>query len=219
METFAPRTMPLQTFPRAASSDTAIGPADTDLIAAIARGEADALGTLYCRHRASSFATAYTLLRDPAAAEDVVHDAFLNLWRAAGSYQARRGSPRPWLMTIVRNAALDQLRSRELANRSHHRLIHGSDASPADDPATAASDAADARRLRAALMALPAAQRDVVELAFFAGLTHGEISDRTGTPLGTVKGRLRLALRRLRGDLRDLAPALPVTGSPRTETA
>ena len=192
-------------------------PADAALIAAIAGGDAAALDQLYVRFRPAAFATAYAVLRDSAAAEDVIHDAFLSVWRNAGSYRPERGALRAWLLTIVRNAAIDYLRSRravvqpalEIERYERHDRTE-------DDVATAVSAAADARRLRAALRTLPEAQRDAVEMAFFAGLTHGEIADRTGLPLGTVKGRLRLGLRRLRKELPDLAPGAftpPVTAA------
>ena len=88
---------------------------DAALVAAIAGGDAMALDQLYLRYRPLAFATAVSLLRDPSAAEDVVHDAFLSVWRAAGSFQPTRGPLRAWLMTIVRNAAIDHLRSRRIA--------------------------------------------------------------------------------------------------------
>lgn len=180
---------------------------DLALIAAIAGGDAAALDQLYVRFRPAAFATAYAVLRDPAAAEDILHDAFLNVWRNAASYRPERGAVRAWLMTIVRNAAIDHHRARrfviqpaiDIEQYERHGRVE-------DDVASTVSTAADAQRLRAALRTLPAAQRDAVEMAFFAGLTHAEIADRTGLPLGTVKGRLRLGLRRLRGDLADLAP-------------
>jgi RNA polymerase sigma-70 factor (ECF subfamily) len=190
---------------------------DAALAAAIAAGDALALDQLYLRYRPAAFATAVSLLRDPFAAEDVVHDAFLRVWRAADSFRPERGSLRAWLMTIVRNAAIDYLRSRRVAPQleyaSERLEIH--DAGE-DDVHTAVAAAADARRLRSAVRTLPPAQRDAIELAFFRGLTHGEIAARTGLPLGTVKGRLRLGLRRLRQDLPDLAPlyaaAAPLPG-------
>jgi RNA polymerase sigma-70 factor (ECF subfamily) len=181
------------------------------LVAAIAAGDATALDQLYRRYRSLAFAAAISLVREPHMAEDAVQDAFLSVWRAAASFQPSRGSLRAWLLTIVRNAATDHLRTRRLAPP------HEASSSPGREPhaeedvfATVAADA-DARRLRTALQSLPPSQRHALELSFFGGLSHGEIAARTGVPLGTVKGRVRLGLRRLRQDLCDLAPALSQT--------
>jgi RNA polymerase sigma-70 factor, ECF subfamily len=178
---------------------------DADLVLAVAAGDAAALDLLYRRYRPLAFAAAYALLQDPHAAEDAVHDAFLKVWRAASSFQPARGSLRAWLLTIVRNAAIDQLRTRRVVARPDPTFEH-EDAHAGSDPdvASTVEAATDARRLHAALSTLPPAQRHAVELAFFAGLTHGEIAVQTGLPLGTVKGRVRLGLRHLRDHLQDL---------------
>lgn len=172
--------------------------------AAVAAGDIAALDALYRRYRPAAFATAFALLREPEAAEDAVHDALLRAWRSAASFQPARGSLRSWLLTIVRNTAIDHLRARQLARRPQPRLAHAA-VDGEGDVFTSVALAADAQRLREALQALPAEQRRTLELAFFTGLTHGEIATRMGTPLGTVKGRVRLGLRRLRRDLSDLA--------------
>jgi len=183
-------------------------PDDGALVAAVAAGDVAALDLLYRRYHPLAFGVACKLLRDRAAAEDVVHDAFLSVWRAASSFQPGRGSPRAWLLRIVRNAAIDSLRARELAQRPRTTLARLEAHAPADeDISWIVATAAEARRLGAALTALPAEQRSAIELAFFAGLTHDQIAALTGVPLGTVKGRVRLGLRRLRRDLQDLAPA------------
>jgi RNA polymerase sigma-70 factor, ECF subfamily len=181
------------------------GDDDDGLALAIAAGDAAALDQLYRRYRPIAFAAAYSLLQEPHAAEDVVHDAFLKVWRAAASFQPERGSLRAWLLTIVRNAAIDHLRTRRVVTRPD-LTFERDDVQPGNDPdvASAVEAASDARRLHAALRTLPPAQRHAVELAFFAGLTHGEIAVQTGLPLGTVKGRVRLGLRRLRDHLQDL---------------
>ena len=180
---------------------------DAALAAQIATGDTNALDQLYVAHRAAAFAVAYSVLRDAAAAEDVVQDAFVRAWRSAASYQPARGALRSWLLTIVRNTAIDQMRARGTALRHQPRLFHAAD--DGADVLETVAEAGDARRLYAALDALPTEQRQALELAFFAGLTHGEIAARTGAPLGTVKGRVRLGLRRLRQDLADLAPTMP----------
>lgn len=180
--------------------------ADVAFGAAVAAGDITAFDALYRRYRPAAFATAFALLREPDAAEDAVHDALLRAWRSAASFQPARGSLRSWLLTIVRHTAIDHLRAQQLARRPQLKLAPKAVADDGDDDLfTRVATAADARRLREALRALPAEQRHALELAFFAGLTHGEIAARTGTPLGTVKGRVRLGLRRLRRDLSDLA--------------
>jgi RNA polymerase sigma-70 factor (ECF subfamily) len=185
-------------------------PDDGALVAAVAAGDVAALDLLYRRYRPLAFGVACKLLRDRAAAEDVVHDAFLSVWRAASSFQPGRGSPRAWLLRIVRNAAIDSLRTRELARRPGTTFAHLQAHAPVDeDMCWTITTAAEARRLGTALTALPPEQRSAIELAFFAGLTHDQIAKRTGVPLGTVKGRVRLGLRRLRRDLQDLAPSSP----------
>jgi RNA polymerase sigma-70 factor (ECF subfamily) len=181
---------------------------EAGLVLAIAAGDAAALDLLYRRYRPLAFAAAYALLQDPHAAEDAVHDAFLKAWRAAASFQPARGSLRAWLLTIVRNAAIDHLRTRRVVTRPD-LTFEREEAQAGSDPdvASTVEAATDATRLHAALRTLPPAQRHAVELAFFAGLTHGEIARQTGLPLGTVKGRVRLGLRRLRDHLQDLDQA------------
>jgi RNA polymerase sigma-70 factor (ECF subfamily) len=180
---------------------------DRALLAAVAAGDIAALDLLYRHFRPLAFAVACKLVRDRVVAEDIVHDAFLSVWRAASSYQPGRGSPRAWLVTIVRNAAIDALRTRELARQPRTTFEHLQAHAPLDeDISWTVATAAEARRLGAALIALPPEQRSAIELAFFAGLTHDQIAELTGVPLGTVKGRVRLGLRRLRHALQDLAP-------------
>ena len=198
-----PYPVPMNTF--AIPDRSRIADDDAGLVLAIAAGDAAALDLLYRRYRPLAFAAAYALLQDPHAAEDAVHDAFLKVWRAAASFQPARGSLRAWLLTIVRNAAIDQLRTRRVVTRPDLTLDR-EDVQAGSDPdvASTVEAASEASRLHDALRTLPPAQRHAVELAFFAGLTHGEIAVQTGLPLGTVKGRVRLGLRRLRDHLHDL---------------
>ena len=219
-----PRGSPSHMVPSTRDSDPGPGaanePEDGALIAAVAAGDAAALDLLYRRYRPLAFSVACKLLRDRAAAEDVVHDAFLSVWRAAASYQPGRGSPRAWLLTIVRNSAIDSLRARELARRPRTTFACLQAHAPVDeDISVTVATAAEARRLGAALTALPPEQRSAIELAFFAGLTHDQIATLTGVPLGTVKGRVRLGLRRLRRDLADLGLSSPGTPPVRMRAA
>lgn len=200
-----PRTM--------ASSATSNSELDVDGadIALLARGDTAALGRLYERYSRTTFAAAYQLLQDAAAAEDAVQNAFMRAWRNAASYQRHRGSVRSWLVSIARHAAIDQLRSRAVAQRYQSTLVRLEPPATFDDPAAESLLVADVQQLRCALGVLPHDQRQAIELAFFAGLTHVEIATRTGAPLGTVKGRVRLGLRRLRDTLVDsgIPPHLP----------
>lgn len=175
---------------------------DEDLLAALGRGDADALGLLYDRYRRLAMAVAYRILGDTAAAEDVLQDAFVQVWRNHGSFRPDRGSVRSWLLPIVRNAAIDRHRGREGRARQDRPIdeiefLLGED----DDPHQHAVAAFQADQLRAAMLGLPDEQREAILLAFFDGLTHQEIAERTGVPLGTVKGRMRLGLRKMRQQL------------------
>jgi RNA polymerase sigma-70 factor (ECF subfamily) len=167
---------------------------------AVQRRDATAMMALYDRHRGVSFALAYRILGDAGTAEEAVQDAFLQVWRRADAYDPSRGSGfRAWLLKIVHNRSIDLLRRRSGATQAvidldleTIALIPGTADVQRDVAAT--MHQADAR---AAVAALPPKQRDTISLAYFDGLTHQEIADRTGTPLGTVKGRLRLGLRKL----------------------
>lgn len=186
----------------------ASGPSDEELLKAVHRGDVEALGVLYDRHRRCAFAVALRILDDACAAEDAVHDAFLAVWRRSETFDAGRGTARGWLLAIVRHAAIDRRRSRGAhahLDASVARRDHQLEAS-ADETFSAVTAHLEAERIRAALDDLPSEQREAIELAYFGGLTHQEIAERTGTPLGTVKGRLRLGLHKLRASLADLLP-------------
>ena len=183
-------------------------PSDESLLAAAAQGDHDALGILYDRYHRLAMAVAYRVLNDHGTAEDVVHDAFLTIWRRGDSFNAGRGTVRSWLLTVVRNAAIDRRRG---------RFARALQDTPLDDVAFLLSSekeeifatvaaGIEAARVREALSALPAEQREAIELAYFRGLTQHEIAEQTGAPLGTVKGRMRLGLQKMRGTLFDLTP-------------
>jgi RNA polymerase sigma-70 factor (ECF subfamily) len=167
---------------------------------AIRAGDDAALGTLYDRYGRLAFGVAYRVLEERGAAEDAVQDAFLAVWQRATSYHQERGSVRGWLLTIARNAAIDRRRGRHAWALSDTPLddVAFRLTTEAEDPFATAVAAVDAEQVRQALAALPSEQRQVIELAYDGGLTHHEIADRVGIPLGTVKGRVRLGLQRLR---------------------
>jgi RNA polymerase sigma-70 factor (ECF subfamily) len=171
---------------------------DNELASRLARGEDEALGLLYDRYGALANGVALRLLHDAHAAEDVVQEAFLQIWRRAGSFDARRGTLRSWLLSIVHNRAIDLHRRRAARPNvsSHYEELELPDAS---DTWTEVRLRLRRETLARALACLSAEQRTVIELAFFGGYTHTEIADRLGLPLGTVKGRARLGLQRLRG--------------------
>ncbi len=161
-----------------------------------------AFSALYDRHGAQAFAVAYRIVGIPEAAEEVVQDAFLTIWRRADQYAPARGEVRTWLLTIVRNRAIDQLRSRQSGPRVAATIEDvGATLAAPDDTSTSALRELDAKVVRAAVAGLPALQREVVTLAYFDGLSYPEVAARTGAPLGTVKSRMYLALTRLRGAL------------------
>ena len=179
---------------------------DAALVARVANGEVRAFELLYDRYRAQAFGLALRLTRRPGTAEEVTQDAFLSLWRKAGHYDPRRGSLPTWLLTFVRHRAIDSLRSG--ARRERDVELDGAadrlEARDRTDDVVAAREASrDARRL---VEELPADQREVIELAYFRGMTQGEIAAEVGIPLGTVKGRSRLALEKLRRSVTTESP-------------
>lgn len=189
-------------------------PEDDDLMQGVARRDPAALVALYDRHGRVAFALAFRVLDDAATAEEAVQDAFLQVWRRAASFDAARGgSVRSWLLTIVHNRAIDARRRRG-RSRTDTGLEIAEGALTAPDVWDDVARGLERDEVRVAVDALPEEQRRAVELAYFEGLTHREIAVRTGTPLGTVKGRLRLGLQRLRASL---VAARPQRGGGHTE--
>jgi len=172
--------------------------ADEDLMSLVAAGDAGAFAVLYDRHSRAAHSLAYRMTGERRAAEDLAQDAFLKAWRSAGSYRARRGGARAWLLSVVRNRGVDLLR----ASASRRRTRQKAEAeAPRSQPSEAFPEAwrnTRRERVREALGGIPREQREVLALLHFRGLTQAEVSERLGLPLGTVKGRARLALRKLR---------------------
>jgi RNA polymerase sigma-70 factor (ECF subfamily) len=171
-------------------------PADDSLIVALAERDLGALASLYDRYSRLSYALAYRILGDGESAEDVVHDAFISAWRGAASYRRERGNVRGWLLSIVHHRAVDVLR-RKTAFRPAP-LEAASERPSDDDTAETAERNVEHQTVREALEALPPAQRRTIELAYFGGYTHVELAELMGVPLGTVKGRMRIGLQKLR---------------------
>ncbi len=176
-----------------------------DLVARTAAGDRDALGALYDRTAALVHGLALRILGDPGAAEEVTMDVYLQVWRQAVRWDAARGGPTAWLLTIARTRALDRRRS-VMLQRRHQAPLAPARALPAvdGDPEAAALVAERGRVVRAALLRLPAEQRRALELAYFGGLSHAEIARTLAAPLGTVKTRIRSAMLRLRALLAGL---------------
>ena len=166
-----------------------------------AHGE-DLVRSLYAEHGKSLLAYATRLTSDRAAAEDVVQEAFLNVWRQGATYDTRRGTVRTWLLTIVHHRAIDQLRSARVKSGADTVIDDALPLPAKEDTWIAVMQGLEHERVRRAMDTLPLEQRQVVDLAYYGGFTHSEIARRTGIPLGTVKGRMRLALDKLRDLLR-----------------
>jgi RNA polymerase sigma-70 factor (ECF subfamily) len=159
----------------------------------------DALGLLYDRHASAAFGLAARMTNDRETAEEIVQDAFTSFWRSAPSYDASVSAPRTWLLSIVRNRAIDRLRSRR--NRPAPAPLEEAWMLPAVADVQAEVQAGIERQaLRAAVATLPASQRRTLELAYFGGQTFVEIAAAMGVSVGTVKSRARLAIQRLRND-------------------
>jgi RNA polymerase sigma-70 factor (ECF subfamily) len=163
---------------------------DAELVARMVRGDRSAVALLYERHKLPLFALARGMLRSAAEAEDLLHDVFLEAWRRSADYSPERGSVRAWLMLRTRSRALDRLKS------AGRRALDA--ASAPDEPAQLPGENLDQSRLRQLLERMPEAQRQVVILGYFEGLSSAEISDRLQIPVGTVKSRTRAALEALR---------------------
>ena len=176
--------------------------ADEDLMDRVRDGDPTAFSVIYDRHSSPAFSLAYRMVGRRNLAEDVVQEAFLSLWRAGGRYDATRGSVRTWVLGIVHNRAIDALRRATVhdSRRASDEGIEERFEAPERTDAEAARRS-EAGEVRAALGVLPPDQLKVIELAYFGGFTHAEIADMLETPLGTVKGRMRLGLEKLRGVL------------------
>jgi RNA polymerase sigma-70 factor (ECF subfamily) len=178
------------------------GLADEELMELVDGGEMRAFEVVFDRHAAAAYSLAFRMCGRRAMAEDIVQEAFLSLWRSGAGYDRARGSVRSWVLSAVHNRAIDQLRR---AGAKAGRDVHD-DGIAERLPAREATDAEverrdEAGRVRGALGELPPDQRRVIELAYFGGLTHSEISEVLDLPPGTVKGRMRLGLTKMRSAL------------------
>jgi len=174
-----------------------IGDADASYMRRMARGDSHALSSLYQRHGGVALALAERMLGTRDAAEDAVQDAFVSLWRNAANYRASGAAPRTWLLAIVRNRCIDELR-RRAGSAPRLALDEAQPLAIEHDPWPEIWKRHCGDALRGAMADLTREQREVIELGFFSGHSHAQIAERLGAPLGTVKKRMRTGLKRLR---------------------
>ncbi len=172
-------------------------------MALFAQGDSAAFEVFYERHAGAAYSLAHRIMGDLAAAQDVTQEAFVSIWRSRERYDATRGSARVWLLSVLRNRAVDALRQRtrrptNAAIEAEEVLEFRAGEERTDEEAIRLDTS---RRLRGVLAELPIDQSQVLELAYFGGFTHSEIAEMLALPLGTVKGRMRLGLERIRSDM------------------
>lgn len=171
---------------------------DDHLMHAIARQDSAALVALYDRYGRLAFGLAYRIVNDGPLGEEIVQDAFMQVWRRAATYETNRGgNARAWLLTIVHHRAIDMVRRAGASRPQDVPLDEAGDVAAVTDVWREVSAHLTQEDVRAAVGALPPEQREAIELAYFQGLTHSEIAERLQEPLGTIKGRMRLGLKKL----------------------
>ncbi|AMD86618.1 RNA polymerase subunit sigma [Actinomyces radicidentis] len=174
-------------------------PSDETLLGRVAAGDEGAFVLLYDRWAGRLLALVRRVLVDPAQSEEVLQEVLLEVWRTAGSFDPARGSARAWMAVMARRRAVDRVRASESARRREQRWVPTMP--DADSTAQSIEDAFEAEEVRAALDAVGEPQRTTLLLAYVEGLTHSQIAERTGTPLGTVKTRVRDGVARLRTEM------------------
>ncbi|MDX6626170.1 MAG: hypothetical protein QOE56_1159 [Solirubrobacterales bacterium] len=177
--------------------------ADEDLMPLIGAKDPEAFEVFFDRHGGVSYSLAYRIVGEPGAAEDVTQEAFISLWRSGARYDRARGSVRSWMLSIVRNRAIDSLRA---GAGKAPKLTYDDDSVLEQRPAEELTEEEAMRHetaseVRGALNQLPGDQSKVIELAYFGGFSQSEIARMLGVPLGTVKGRMRLGLEKIRGQI------------------
>ena len=172
-------------------------------------GDARAFEVVFDRHANASFSLAYRMCGRRSLAEDVVQEAFLSVWRSGARYDSARGSVRSWVLGVVRNRAIDVFRSETVRtgrNVGEEGVMDRMSAPERTEVEVERRD--EARHVRGALNELPEEQREVIELAYFGGFTHVQIAERLALPAGTVKGRMRLGLAKMRVALGETAGSM-----------
>ncbi len=173
-------------------------PSDVLLVARCANGDEGALAELYDLFGRAAYALALRIVRDASQAEDVVQEAFLDLWRSAARFDPSRSRPASYLLTFVHRRAVDLVRREQARPQRGGDVDDIADRAGKDDVAASLVTSEQGASVRRALAGLPPPQRQVLELAYFSGLSQSEIAERLGEPLGTVKSRTHVALSRLR---------------------
>jgi len=181
--------------------------ADEDLISMVGGEDPDAFAALYDRHSRAAFSLGYRIMGQRQTAEDLVQEVFLKVWRSANSYRAGRGSVRTWILSIVHHRGIDQLRATASRQRTKDRFEASAEKSQPSEAFAETWRNSQRDQVQEALKTLPEEQLKILELAYFSGYTHVEISKLMNLPLGTVKGRMRLGLKKMRDyfDSRDVA--------------
>lgn len=181
---------------------------DETLVTRVTRGDSAALEVLYDRYASRVLGISLKILGDPALAEDILQETFWRVWQSAAAYRSQLGAFTGWLFRIARNLSIDAYRRRNVRPRAFESARMGDPDSVLEetpDPDTDVAEQAQSilrqRQIRKALASLPDAQRQVIELAYFYGMTRQEIAEATGEALGTIHTRARLALQKLRGEL------------------
>ncbi|HXN08984.1 MAG TPA: sigma-70 family RNA polymerase sigma factor [Candidatus Acidoferrales bacterium] len=185
---------------------TLSGRTDDQILAALAQRDLSALEELYDRYSKVAYSLAYRIVGDRGNAEDVVQDAFLSVWRQAGTYKRERGAARTWLMSIVHHRSIDRLRSGASSSNTipYEELPETREETTKPSIWQQAWNNVRGDMIRRALERLPVEQKKSIELAYFSGYTQAEIAELMGVPLGTVKGRMRIGLQKLRTMLEGL---------------
>jgi RNA polymerase sigma-70 factor (ECF subfamily) len=184
--------------------------ADEDLMQLVQRAEASAFEVVYDRHAGAAFSLAYRMCGARQLAEEVVQEAFLSIWRSGARYDRSRGSVRTWILGITHHRAIDALRRGVVQDRhraSDEGIAERFEAEERTDAEVARRE--EALEVRGALEELPAEQRRAIELAYYGGFTQSEIAEMLNVPIGTVKGRMRLGMEKMRGVLAPPAEVLP----------
>ncbi len=183
--------------------------ADEDLMSLVEGGDAEAFAVLYDRHSRAAYSLAHRMMGEKQAAEDLTQEAFIKIWRAATSYRAERGSVRTWILSIVHNRGIDQLRSLASRRRTQEKVEASAPKSQPSEAFTESWRNSQGEQVREALKTLPSEQLKILELAYFSGYTHVEIAEVLGLPLGTVKSRMRLGLKKMKDYFGSQGVAMP----------
>lgn len=178
--------------------------ADEELMPLIGAKDSEAFAVFYDRHGGVAYSLAYRIVGEPGAAEDVTQEAFISVWRSGARFDRARGSVRSWMLSIVRNRAIDSLRAGAASKAP--KLTFDDDAVLEQRPAEELTEEEAIRHetadeVRGALGQLPGDQSKVIELAYYGGFSQSEIAEMLGVPLGTVKGRMRLGMEKIRGEI------------------